>query len=340
MKFFKKFGILFVALFFIAIIAVLVLLGMKTINSYKQTISEQEASMSEMSSFIDNDIGPLTTCFTVNKAVRTGDVITEDIIEEVSIPEKVVYTEKQVPVTMYDGSGGSYTGYEQETALNFVTNKNDLLNKKFRVDLDEGALIMTDYVVDDILDNGARYFELTVDDFPTDIKAGDLVDIRIQFAYGEDFIALSHRKIEKIDITTGLITMIFDEHDMTVYNSMLLDKAMYDGVRIYMLKYVDSAQQAAAEVFYPINRNLTEIIKANPNILNNVSESMRLERAALNSILGGDTDTMDEKSLAKTTQQITQFRNDVSKAQASGIKERIKIEAAEAKARAKAEAGG
>ena len=49
---------------------------------------------------------------------------------------------------------------------------------------------------------------------------------------------------------------------------------------------------------------------------------------------------MDEKRLAKTTQQITQFRNDVSKAQASGIKERIKIEAAEAKARAKAEAGG
>lgn len=338
MKFLKKWGTLLVAIFFLVIIAVLVLVGMKAINEYKDIVAKQEKTIGDMSSFIDNDIGPLVDCYVVNTSVRVGDEITEENLSLISIPEKIAYTTKEIQVENYDNNGQLYYTTEKETTMNVITNLNDVIGKKFRVSLDEGALMMLDYVVDEPLENSERYYELVVDSFPTNIEVGDYVDLRIQFTYGEDFIALPHKRVEYVDLSTGLFTFIFDESDIATYNSMLLDKAMYPVVEIYMLKYVDSSSQTSAETYYPVNQNISEILAINPNILEAVKEEMKLEREELNALMGGDAYSFDDKRLEDVKEYLENIREDVIKDKTQNIKDRVKEKEAQEKAAAKAAA--
>ena len=97
MKFLKKWGTLLVAILMLAIIAVLCLVGLTSINKYKATIAEQQESIDAMRNTIDNDIGPLIDCYVVNQSVRVGDEITEDNITAIQVPEKIAYTTTQKP---------------------------------------------------------------------------------------------------------------------------------------------------------------------------------------------------------------------------------------------------
>ena len=122
-----------------------------------------------------------------------------------------------------------------------------------------------------------------------------------------------------------------------MYISMLIYKAMLDSVEIYMFNYVDASSQAAAEGFYPINDNVSEIISANPNILSLVQEEMKLERQQLNSIMGGGLDSFDSKDLNKISNQIENFQDDLVGEKSVSIKDRIKAEEKAAKEAAKAQ---
>lgn len=329
MKFLKKWGILIVSLLFIVVIVTLCLIGVKSINTYKDTIEQQNNTIASLEAGI-TAIGDTTECYVVNQSVRVGQEITEDMLSEVTVPLHIAYSNKMVK----DEDGNE----SPERALSVITSPNEVVGKQFRVSLDEGAILLSDFVQEKVIDNTDRYYQLVVDNYPTDIQLGDYVDLRIQFTYGEDFIAIPHCKIEAIDLTYGLFTFIFDENDIAIYNSMLLDKAMYSTVNIYMLKYVDTTSQTAAESYYPVNKNISEILTINPNILEAAKEEMMLERAQLNAILGGDIDTFDERALTKVQQYLDDIRQDNSKAQTNSIKQRVKDEAAAAKERAKAEA--
>ena len=80
-KILKKWGILIVSLFFIAVIAVLCILGMSSINKYKATIDTQNQQISNLESSL-TEIGPLITGYVVTRDVRPGERITEENIDE------------------------------------------------------------------------------------------------------------------------------------------------------------------------------------------------------------------------------------------------------------------
>ena len=337
MKFIRKFGPWIVCMMLAVAMLAIALVGMKSINSYKSVIAEQEASIESMSTFIDNDIGTMIDCYVVNQSVRVGDEITEDMLSPVTIPEKIAYTDKEVEVETTDEDGKTVKTTELQKVLNIITSPNEIVGKQFKRDLSTNSIISPDDVTDSTMDKSTREFELIVDDFPTTIQIGDYVDIRIKFTYGEDFIALPHKRIEGMNLETGLFRFEFNESEINMYNSMLLDKAMYDSVEIYMLKYVDASSQAAAEGFYPINDNVSEIISANPNILSLVQEEMKLERQQLNSIMGGGLDSFDSKDLNKISNQIENFQDDLVGEKSVSIKDRIKAEEKAAKEAAKAQ---
>lgn len=336
MKFIKKWGPWFVCLLLAVAMAAVCIIGLRSINEYKNVLNTQQSSIESMSSFIDNDVGPMIDCYVVNSSVRVGDKVTEDLLTPISIPEKIAYADKEVEVESTDEKGNTVITTETQRVLNVVTSINDIVDKEFRIDLDANSILSPDDVIDSRVDNTSRYHEMIVDDFPTDIMPGDYVDIRIRFTYGEDFIALPHKRIEKLDLRNGIFTIILNENELNIYDSMLLDKAMYDSTTIYMLKYVDNSSQSAAEGFYPVNKNVAEIIAANPNLTNLVEEAMKLEREQLNSIMGGDLDTFDSKKLTDVENEIRNISRDLSKSKNSSINERVKAEAKAAAEAAKA----
>lgn len=334
MKFFKKWLALFVAIVLLAVIAVLCIVGISSINYYKGVAEDAISDKNEMETRWQEDVGPLTYCYVVNQSVRVGDEITEEVLTPVEIPDKVVYATREVEteVEVTDESGnvtGTETQASEERLLTVVTDLESVIGKKFRVDMLEGAILLEDYVMDEDLDNTARYYELVLERFPTDIQVGDYVDIRIQFTYSEDFVALPHKKVVDLDLNNSIFTFIMDEGEINSYNSMLLDKALYDSVIIYAIKYVDASAQTAAEAYYPVNANIAELIDVNPNILKLVETQMKLERAQLNKMLGGDLDTLDDNELGRLNGQIQAYRNQVAGNFSSAIRTRIQNEQSE-----------
>lgn len=322
-KILKKWGILIVSLFFIAVIAVLCILGMSSINKYKATIDTQNQQISNLESSL-TDIGPLITGYVVTRDVRPGERITEENIDEllyeVSVPEKL--TLQLV--------GDNDEGVEDTV----IQSKSELMDMYFKIGLREGTVItLEDVIAEDILDSW-RYFDTVLDETPVGVKAGDYIDIRISFPFGEDFIAISHKKIEEIN--SGVLKLILDEQEILTYNSMLLDKALYGGVKIYAVEYVDGGAQNKAENFYPIQVSLSEISHMDPNILEDVKQEMILKRQVLDNAIGGTIDEKTEKELAKVQANITKNRGDMAKDLASAQKALEKRLVAEAKAAAKA----
>ena len=322
-KILKKWGILIVSLFFIAVIAVLCILGMSSINKYKATIDTQNQQISNLESSL-TEIGPLITGYVVTRDVRPGERITEENIDEllyeVSVPEKL--TLQLV--------GDNDEGVEDTV----IQSKSELMDMYFKIGLREGTVITLEDIIAEDIEDSWRYYDLILDDSPVGIQAGDYVDIRISFPFGEDFIAISHKKIEEIN--TGVLKLILDEQEILTYNSMLLDKALYGGVNIYAVEYVDGGAQNKAENFYPIQVSLSEISHMDPNILEDVKQEMILKRQVLDNAIGGTIDEKTEKELSKIQSNIEKNRSTVTKDLAAAQKALDKRLAAEAKAAAKA----
>lgn len=321
-KLLKKWGILIVSIFFVLVIAMLCMLGMNSINKYKSTIESQNQQITDLEASL-TDIGPLIKGYVVTTDVRAGEQITEEnldtIIMEVSVPEKL---NLGLPESTENG----------DTTV--IQVKADLIDKYFKIGLKEGTVITVEDIVSEKIDNTWRYYDMILDETPIGITAGDYVDIRISFPFGEDFIAMSHKKVQEIN--SGILKLIVDEQDIVAYNSMLLDKALYGGVKIYAIKYVDGGAQVGAENFYPVQTNLSEISVLDPNILEEVKQEMVLKRQVLDNAIGGTVDTKTEKELAKIQSSINQNRNTAEKNFAAAQKAIEKRLAAEAKEAARA----
>lgn len=303
-KFFKKWGLLVVSLFFMCIIVVLTLLGFGSVSKYKKAVGELNGQVMSLESSL-NDIGPLVTGYVTTANVRAGEEITEDKIMAVSVPEKL--------------------------SLEVYTSPDEILGRYFKIALKESTVITKEDVIEEKLDNTWRYYDMVLDETPIGIVAGDYIDIRISFPFGEDFIAISHKKVEEIN--SGILKLVVNEYDLMAYNSMLLDKALYSGAKIYAIKYIDGGAQAGAEKFYPVQQNLSLISKLDPNILEEVKQEMILKRQVLDNAIGGTIDTKTEQELDRVKYNIEATRSAINNNLVSAQKEleqRLEMEAEEA----------
>jgi len=254
------------------------------------------------------NIGDVQKGFVVKQTVRAGEKITEEVLEEVDVPIKL--------------------------GLNLITNKNDIIDKYFRVSLGDGTVLTTDDIVEKKIDNTFRYFDTVIDELPIGLRTGDYVDIRIAFPFGEDFIAISHKRVEELN--TGIMKLILSESEIYTYQSMLVDKALYEGTKIYAVEYIDAGSQAVAEVYYPLNKNLSELSSMNPNLLELVKQEMILKRNQIDELMGGGVETKDEKELQRVTTEISRARDNINKSISNSQKElerRLEVERKEAERR-------
>lgn len=303
----KRYGIILVSIFFIIVIVLLCLIGLMSINKYKGDVMARDSQIHKLEESLFN-IGDVQKGFVVKQTVRAGEKITEEVLEEVDVPIKL--------------------------GLNLITNKNDIIDKYFRVSLGDGTVLTTDDIVEKKIDNTFRYFDTVIDELPIGLRTGDYVDIRIAFPFGEDFIAISHKRVEELN--TGIMKLILSESEIYTYQSMLVDKALYEGTKIYAVEYIDAGSQAVAEVYYPLNKNLSELSSMNPNLLELVKQEMILKRNQIDELMGGGVETKDEKELQRVTTEISRARDNINKSISNSQKElerRLEVERKEAERR-------
>lgn len=174
--------------------------------------------------------------------VEPNELIHESMLQEVYLPNAASPEDHFILV------GGSETEYFAKTGI------------KANTPLTESMLYQNENITKDIRE--AEYSFVTL---PSNIKSEDVVDIRIQFPSGDDFVLLSKKKIKNVLGVTLWINI--EEGEILTMSSAIVD-AYIQGAKIYAMPYVDKNMQDASEMTYPVKENVKELIQESPNIVN------------------------------------------------------------------------
>lgn len=135
-----------------------------------------------------------------------------------------------------------------------------------RTDLKANTILVESLVYVDLpIENDVREAEYAFIDLPTKLKTDDFADIRIQFPNGDDYVLLSKKRVK--DVAGMTIWVHMDEGELLTMSSAIVD-AYIEEAKIYALPYVDGSMQIGSEMTYPVKKNVLELIKDSPNLVN------------------------------------------------------------------------
>lgn len=256
-------------------------------------------------------VGELVPAYTVREDVPAGKKIDEADLELIEVPVGV--------------SG------------NLVQDLTTLTNMYYKLNLTAGSPLTNDCIYEEQLTDDLRYFDLVTSMNPIGLEPGSYVDIRITMPMGEDYIAISHRKVEQIN--SGILKLVLNEKDIHTYNSMLVDSIIYPGAQIYAVEYVEGGIQAAAETYYPMSTVVVALAEKDPNLLSAIRADMLQRRGILEESMTAAGVNLTEKQIEELGKTIEKGRDNIVKSMSESQKQVDKERAEFEKAQA-AEQGG
>lgn len=212
-------------------------------KDYKKQLESVQAQLSTVQAQV-NEIGAMSYVYQTTVDVKSGDEITETDLIQVSVPESTISDEQRIT-------------------------PEDVIGKKFRLNLKAGATMSTDLLMtDEESESGSiqKYpRELTFEALPVTLEVGDYVDIRFFVANGEEYVVLDHAIIRSINDNT--VTFFITEEENILINSMFTDLGAYQGsCTAYLYKYLEPGN-AETVPFYPVAADLAQFIRFNPNVV-------------------------------------------------------------------------
>lgn len=235
-----------------------------TAEQYTSEISNLEATIAGYGSDV--------TIYTVKSAVKAGDEITADNVEEMKT-------------------------YSSLLTEQYITDIDSILGSYYKVALNPGTPILHNCVMEEELDDTQRERDVVLDHLTVGLEPGDYIDIRITMPYGDDYVVLTHKRVWEINDQS--IKLHLNELEWNTYQGALIDyflNAEY-GCTIYGDKYVEPGLQEDAVPFYAVPSNIAALMQRNPNIVNKEDAASLVEwRASLEELLvifRDDDDTVD-----------------------------------------------
>lgn len=210
------------------------------------------------------------TVYVATDLINAGDIVT-DTGENANVEKQTVYT-----------------GLE---SYNYITESE--MNTRAKVDIAAGVPVMYNMVTDVVVDNDTRDYEISVANLTTDQKENDVVDIRVIFPNGEDYVILSKKQITNLNLENCVFTSQLNEEEILRFASAIVDAYMTTGARIYTTRYVEENIQETSTPNYPVRETTIALINSDPNVVTKATETLNLEaRLSLEQRLG--TLTEDE----------------------------------------------
>lgn len=201
-------------------------------------------------------------------------VIPEPIVIEPERTPAIVASRPIAKGTVLDRDDVVVIMVETDTKVtDHYTEPGELIGKKTTMDIDKNMPMTPPMFIEAaMLDNEDRLYEVSFVELPYHLLAGEQVDVRIAFPTGQEYVVLAKKTIKGFErrednVHSGLLSLALKEEEALRMSSALVDKYIAEGTRVYLAKYVDPDNQVAAEVTYPVNTNVLELLKNNPNIL-------------------------------------------------------------------------
>jgi hypothetical protein len=155
---------------------------------------------------------------------------------------------------------------------NYITSKEEITGKATKVNLaphsllTESLLYSEEPTTDDLRNREMSFIQL-----PVSLEKGDVIDIRVQFPTGEDYILLSKKKVLSLNSPTIGVTL--DEHEILSLSSAIVDAYLHKA-SIYALTYVEPGLQEKAIPTYPANSQVMKLILRDPNIVQKAENAL------------------------------------------------------------------
>lgn len=109
-------------------------------------------------------------------------------------------------------------------------------------------------------------------DLTGNISDYDVVDIRIRYPDGKDFIVLAGKQILLDEETGDRCYLRVSEEELILMSAALVDVELNNGTRIYSCKYPEPALQEKSFVTYRPPEAIMELLKQSPNVVCEVLE--------------------------------------------------------------------
>ncbi|WP_105617922.1 hypothetical protein [Vallitalea okinawensis] len=127
--------------------------------------------------------------------------------------------------------------------------------------------VMKNSITDMIVSDDMREEEFNMFMLSTNLKEEHYIDVRINFSNGEDYIILAKKKVRRINLDNNTIWLWLNEEEINRISSGIVDAYLHEGTKLYTVTYVQASIQKAAQITYPSNIAVIEVMKNNPNII-------------------------------------------------------------------------
>ncbi|RAR45698.1 SAF domain-containing protein [Paenibacillus sp. MDMC362] len=148
---------------------------------------------------------------------------------------------------------------------NLFSIKEEIAGKGAKIELLQGTPITRSMLFEEEpTPSDLRHREMKSVYLPSNLRQGDVIDVRVQFPSGQDYIILSKKKIDRLQHPAFWTTL--SEQEILLLSSALVDAYLHNAT-LYALTYVEPELQERAIPNYPPNVEVTKLIGSNPNIV-------------------------------------------------------------------------
>lgn len=156
-------------------------------------------------------------------------------------------------------------GYSSMEESLFATIEEE--NPTALVNLPKGTQILNSMLTKEEIDSHIREEEFNVFYLSENLNTLDVVDIRIFYPNGENYIVLSKKMVKEIYPEKAKCFLWLDEQETLLISSAIVDAYFMPGTYLYTTKYVESTIQEPSIVTYTPKKETIDLIQNSPNIL-------------------------------------------------------------------------
>ncbi|RUT35947.1 hypothetical protein EJP77_02815 [Paenibacillus zeisoli] len=160
-----------------------------------------------------------------------------------------------------------------------VSSRENIEGKITKITLKPSTLVTDSLLYEaEAATNDLRNREISFVKIPAVLKSKDVIDVRIQFPTGQDYIILSKKKVK--DLKSSTLTLTLTEPEILSLSSAVVDAYLHKA-SIYALTYVEPELQLSAIPTYPANDQVLKLIAKDPNILKRAEQGLSHTSRAL-----------------------------------------------------------
>lgn len=240
-----------VALIVMALVVLLLLQKMKSLNEAKEAIEQLQKSVYVAADDLESgEIITLEENFSYEKVQSTVDV--NEIISEDDFK-------------LTDEEGNILTNQDDEEISREVMMK---------INVPKGTIVTKDMIVptgEEVADS-ERLAEYNMILLPSHLKNGDYIDIRLSLATGQDYIVISKKRV--YGTTEQSVWLKLDEDEILTLNNAIVEAYIIQGAKLYALPYTESGMQEAATTTYVPSADVVRMIGESPNVTDEAKNAL------------------------------------------------------------------